>query len=169
MDNTEKKELITESSNNEKTKNTKNNTEVKLCNNKELNIFHELLLRGFEIYIKNRKGTGSWKKRILYLGNNGNDCPKLIIERDKKLINDGTEKGIELQDIGHIYNTVDKRGKCIVHIIRHSTTKHIVKYVRDYHILFPSYNTSCAMVTKMNLFLKTMGFDVKSKLKVDVL
>ena len=103
------------------------------------------------------------------MGNNGSGCPKFIIERYKKIVNDGTEKGIELQDIGHIYNTVDKRGKCIVHIIRHSTTKHIVKYVRDYHILFPSYNTSCAMVTKMNLFLKTMGFDVKSKLKVDVL
>ena len=169
MDNTEKKELITESSNNKKTKNTKNNTEVTLCNNKELNVFHELLLRGLEIYIKNRKGTGSWKKRILYLGNNGNDCPKLIIERYKKLINDGTEKGIELQDIECIYNDLDSKNNAIVYIIPHKTVKDINANVREYHIRFPSYKTSYVMVTKMNLFLKTMGFDVKSKLKADVL
>ena len=169
MDNTEKKELITESSNNKKTKNTKNNTEVTLCNNKELNVFHELLLRGLEIYIKNRKGKGSWKKRILYLGNNGNDCPKLIIERYKKLINDGTEKGIELQDIECIYNDLDSKNNAIVYIIPHKTVKDINANVREYHIRFPSYKTSDIMVKKTILFLKTMGFDVKSKLKADVL
>lgn len=169
MDNTEKKELIQGSLNNKKTKNTKNTTDITVCDNKELIVFHELILRGFEIYIKNRKGTGSWKKRILYLGNNGNDCPKLIIERYKKLINDGTEKGIELQDIECIYTDLDSKNNAIVYIIPHKTVKDINTNIREYHIRFPSYEASNIMVKKTVLFLKTMGFDVKTKLKVDML
>ena len=172
MDNIKKNLLLTKISNNENdndNKNTKNDNNINTIACEELNKFHELLLRGLEIYIKNRRGKGWWKTRVFYLGNNGNGCPKFIIEKCKKNVNDGTEKGIELQDIGYIYNNVDKRGRAFVHIIPHSTTKYTNQYVRDYHLLFPSHKTAEIMKKKTLLLLNQMGFNVKGMLEVDVL
>lgn len=169
MNNTEKKELLKKSINNDTLKNTKSNDEIKVWDCKELGSFHELLLRGLEIHIKNRNGGRKWKTRVLYLGNNGNGCPKFIIERYKKIVNDGTEKGIELQDIECIYNGLDSKNNAIVYIIPHKTVENINANVREYHIRFPTYKSSEIMVKKSLMLLKKMGYDVKTKLEADVL
>lgn len=148
--------------------NSTKNKDNMICANipDELKSFYILILRGFEMFIKEPPKCNKWKKRILYLGTDGAECPKLIFEKCKTIQHTGNENGILLQDIGNIYRNPNNYTDAIMHIIPHESAYENKKH---YEIKFPTYSSCDSVIQKLSQLLNEMGIRIKNNYMEDIL